>query len=373
MIEIDVTHKPGGFALRAEFCTEGRFIALFGPSGSGKTTLINAIAGLIRPERARIAVSGTVLCDTAAGIFLPPHRRKLGMVFQEGRLFPHLSVKQNLLYGAWFAGVRNGENLSRVTALLGIEHLLSRYPARLSGGEKQRVAIGRALLASPALLLMDEPLASLDEPRKLEIMPYLEALRDEARIPIVYVSHSVAEVARLSDTLVILDAGKVRAAGPTAELMQRLNLLPAGAEGEAGAVIEAEVRSHDEVYGLTTLASRAGTWTLPRIDAAPGRRVRMQIKARDVLIALTRPDGISALNAMPAAVAEIGPMDGPAGVEIRLDCGGEALIARLTRYSVERLGLSAGTPVFAIVKAVSFEPGSLGPGAPPKPGIVREI
>ncbi|MGO9486363.1 MAG: molybdenum ABC transporter ATP-binding protein [Rhodomicrobium sp.] len=359
MIEVDVTHRLGSFTLDANFAAGGRFIALFGQSGSGKTSLIDVIAGLIRPERGRVAIDGTVLADTAAGIFLPPHRRKLGTVFQEGRLFPHLSVRQNLLYGAWFAGAQNGENLTRVAGLLGIEQLLSRYPNRLSGGEKQRVAIGRALLASPALLLMDEPLASLDEPRKLEIMPYLEALRDEARIPIVYVSHSVAEVARLSDTLVILEAGKVRACGPTMELMQRLDLVPAAGPGEAGALIEAKVESHDDAYGLTTLVSRSGMWRVPRLEAAPGKTVRMQIKARDVMIAKLRPEAMSALNVIEAIVAEIGPMDGP-GVEIRLDCSGEALVARLTRYSVERLALRVGTPVFAVVKSVSFGRESLG-------------
>ncbi len=360
MIEADIAHRLGGFTLDAKFAASGRIIALFGHSGSGKSSLINIIAGLIRPERGRIAIDGTVLIDTAAGIFLPPHRRKLGTVFQEGRLFPHLSVRQNLLYGAWFARTAQRETgLSRVASLLGIEQLLGRYPNRLSGGEKQRVAIGRALLASPAALLMDEPLASLDEPRKLEIIPYLERLRDEARIPIVYVSHSVAEVARLSDTLVILEAGKVRAAGPTVELMQRLDLIPAAGPGEAGALIEAAVQSHDRAYGLTTLVSRAGTWRVPMLDAPPGKAVRMQIKARDVMIALNRPEAMSALNVIPATVAEIGPMDGP-GVEIRLDCSGDALVARLTRYSVERLCLRIGSPVFAIVKSVSFDRSILG-------------
>jgi molybdate transport system ATP-binding protein len=359
MIEVDVTHRLGRFTLDARFAANGRFTALFGHSGSGKTSLINVIAGLTRPGRGRVAIDGTVLADTAQGIFLPPHRRRLGMVFQEGRLFPHLTVRQNLLYGAWFAGARNGENLARVAGLLGIERLLNRYPARLSGGEKQRVAIGRALLASPALLLMDEPLASLDEPRKFEIMPYLEALRDEARIPIVYVSHSVAEVARLSDTLVILEAGRVRACGPTVELMQRLDLVPAAGTGEAGALIQARVESHDDAYGLTTLVSRGGTWRVPRLEAAPGKSVRMQIKARDVMIALERPGAMSALNVIEATVAEIGPMEGP-GIEIRLDAGGEALVARLTRYSVERLSLRIGTPVFAVVKSVSFGRESLG-------------
>jgi molybdate transport system ATP-binding protein len=360
MIEVDVTHRLGAFTLDAQFAAEGRFIALFGHSGSGKTTLINIIAGLIRPERARVCIDGTVLADSARNIFLPPHRRKLGTVFQEGRLFPHLSVRQNLLYGAWFTRSKQRQaNLSRVASLLGIEPLLGRYPDRLSGGEKQRVAIGRALLASPALLLLDEPLASLDAPRKQEIMPYLEKLRDEARIPIVYVSHSVAEVSRLADTLVILDGGKVRAAGAAIELMQRLDLILPTGTGEAGALIEAVVESHDETYDLTSLVSRAGTWRVPRIAIAPGKAVRMQIRARDVMIARQRPEDMSALNVMPAIVREVGPMTGP-GVEIKLDCNGEALVARLTRYSAERLALRDGAPVFAIVKSVSFDRDKLG-------------
>ncbi len=360
MIEVSAFQRFEGFTLDAAFAAEGRFIALFGHSGSGKTTLLNVVAGLLRPERGRVVIDGETLFDADRRIFLPPYRRRLGAVFQEGRLFPHLSVRQNLLYGAWFARLTGKEEkLAHVADLLGIERLLNRYPNRLSGGEKQRVAIGRAILASPKVLLMDEPLASLDDPRKQEIMPYLERLRDEARIPIIYVSHSVAEVARLSDTLVILAGGKVRAAGSTIELMQRLDLLPVVDGGETGAVIEAVVKSHDDAYGLTALASRAGQWRVPRLDVAPGRRVRMQIKARDVMIALRQPQDMSALNVIPAVVSEIGPMEGP-GVEIKLDCSGEALVARLTRYSAERLSLRVGTPVFAIVKSVSFDRSALG-------------
>jgi molybdate transport system ATP-binding protein len=359
MIEVDVTHRLGDFTLDAKFTAQGRFIALFGRSGSGKTTLINIIAGLIRPDRGRVVIDGRTLTDTARGIFVPSYRRRLGTVFQEGLLFPHMNVRRNLLFGAWFAGSGDRKaSLAYVTALLGIGDRLNRHTGGLSGGEKQRVAIGRALLASPKLLLMDEPLASLDEPRKQEIMPYLERLRDEARIPVVYVSHSVAEVARLSDTLVILAAGKVLAAGPTMELMQRLDLIPAAGGDEAGALIEAIIESHDDAYGLTSLVSRAGTWRVPRLDISPGKTVRMRIKARDVMIATRRPEELSALNVIPALVDEIGAMDGP-GVEIRLNCGGEALVARLTRYSAERLSLALGTPVFAIVKSVSFDRGSL--------------
>jgi molybdate transport system ATP-binding protein len=360
MIEVEAEHRFSDFTLDAGFKSSGRFTALFGHSGSGKTTLLNVVAGLIRPQRGRVVINGTVLTDTAAGIFLPPHARRLGTVFQEGRLFPHLTVRQNLLFGAWFAKTPGREEaLKRTAGLLGIEHLLARYPAKLSGGEQQRVAIGRALLASPALLLMDEPLASLDEPRKQEIMPYLERLRDEARIPVIYVSHSVAEVARLSDSLIILEAGKARAAGSTIELMQRLDLIPATGVSEAGAIVEAVVERHEDRYALTVLRSRAGIWRVPRLDAPPGKAVRMQIKARDVMIALARPAGMSALNVIEARVVETGPMDGPS-VEIKLDCNGEALVARLTRYSAEHLALRAGKDVFAIVKSVSLNRENLG-------------
>ena len=331
--------------------------ALYGASGSGKTTLLRCIAGLERAPAGRLFVNGEVWQDE--GCWVPPHKRPLGYVFQEASLFPHLTVIDNLLYGMRRVHDAPRVSLRQAIELLGIGHLLGRKPDRLSGGERQRAAIARALAVSPRLLLMDEPLASLDEPRKLEIMPYLEALRDEARIPIVYVSHSVAEVARLSDTLVILEAGRVRACGPTVELMQRLDLVPAAGTGEAGALIEARVEAHDDAYGLTTLVSRGGTWRVPRLEAAAGKTVRMQIKARDVMIALERPGAMSALNVIEAVVAEIGPMDAP-GVEIRLDAKGEALVARLTRYSAERLALRVGTPVFAVVKSVSFGRESLG-------------
>jgi molybdate transport system ATP-binding protein len=220
-LEVDVEHRFGDFALAARFATQGRVSAFFGRSGAGKTSLAHLIAGLVRPQRGRIAVAGQVLVDTERRIFVPSHRRRIGCVFQDGRLFPHLTVRQNLLYGAWFARLpeRSGA-LAQVCELLGIEALLARRPGGLSGGEKQRVAIGRALLAHPQLLLMDEPLASLDRERKAEILPYLERLRDEIRIPIVYVSHSVAEVARLSDTLILLSGGRVEACGPTPELIR---------------------------------------------------------------------------------------------------------------------------------------------------------
>jgi len=360
-LAIDIRHRLGTFLLDAQFEAGSGLIALFGRSGSGKTSIVNTIAGLIRPQHGRVAVDGTVLVDTQSGLFVPRHRRRIGYVFQEGRLFPHLTVRQNLLYGRWFApraGARRGDDLERVVDLLGIGGLLERRPGRLSGGEKQRVAIGRALLADPRLLLMDEPLASLDEERKAEILPYIERLRDQSKVPVVYVSHSVAEVARLATTVVLLSEGKVAAVGPTSEVMQRLDLVPLTGRAEAGAIVEATVERHDDTYGLTELVSRAGRWRLHRIDAPLGARLRLRVHARDVMLSRSAPTDLSALNVLPGTVADIGAHDGSM-VEIRIDCSGEALIARLTRYSVDRLGLTPGTPVFALVKSVALDRRSL--------------
>jgi molybdate transport system ATP-binding protein len=208
-LEVEAATQLGEFTLNANFASDGKITALFGRSGAGKTTLVNVIAGLIRPERGRVVLDGTPLLDTERGIDVPAHLRRIGYVFQEGRLFPHLTVKQNLTYGRWFAPSELRQDPAAIVDLLDLHPLLRRGTAQLSGGEKQRVAIGRALLASPRLLLMDEPLSSLDEARREEVMPFLERLRDQARVPIVYVSHSIAEVKRLATTLVLIEAGRI--------------------------------------------------------------------------------------------------------------------------------------------------------------------
>jgi molybdate transport system ATP-binding protein len=363
-LEVDIDHRQGAFRLEASFRSSGRLTALFGRSGSGKTTLVNAIAGLVRPARGRIAVDGAVLVDTAAGVAVPTHRRRIGYVFQEGRLFPHLTVRQNLLFGRWLArgrqrGDRKGAaDFDTVVALLGIGLLLARRPGALSGGEKQRVAIGRALLAHPRLLLMDEPLASLDEARKAEILPYLERLRDEAGVPIVYVSHALAEVARLATTVVVLDEGRVAAVGSTAEVLGRLDLPAVDPEGAGGAVLEATVAAHDDAYGLTLLATPAGTLQVPRLDLPPGAATRAHVRARDVMLSLERPKGISALNVLAGRVVEVSQPDGASPtVAVRLDCGGATLTARITRRSLDRLGLVPGRAVHAVIKSVSLDRG----------------
>ena len=355
MIRFDAAIKLGAFAYEAAFESPSS-VSLFGRSGSGKTVTLGLISGLLRPDRGVIVVDDRVLVDTEKGIFVPKHDRRIGLVYQDAQLFPHLTVRQNLLYGRFFAPQQERrEELDRVVDLLGIGGLLDRRPGRLSGGEKQRVAIGRALLAGPRLLLMDEPLASLDEARKAEILPYIERLRDQSRVPIVYVSHSLAEVARLASTVVLVAGGKVAAQGSTAEVLHRLDLFALTDRTEAGAIIEAIVERHDAAFGLTELRSRAGLWRLPRLDSPIGTRLRLRVRARDVMLAKSPPADLSALNIVPGVVADmdcgtIGPI-----VEIKLDCNGDVLIARLTRFSVERLGLVPGQQIHALVKSVALD------------------
>lgn len=359
---VQVQHRFPGFALEAAFETGPGVTALFGRSGSGKSTLVNAVAGLLRPQVGRIVVDGAVMLDTAQGLFLPPHRRRVGYVFQDARLFPHLSVRQNLIYGRWFAPDRDdGPGIDRVVDLLGLGPLLARHPGALSGGEKQRVALGRALLSNPRLLLMDEPLAALDDARKADILPYIERLRDQAGLPILYVSHAMAEVARLATTIVLIDAGRVTAVGPTAEILADPATAPAIGLREVGAVLKARVATHEK-DGLTRLETGAGPLWLPRMSAPPGSMVRVRVLAQDVMLATSRPVGISALNILPAVVAEVRLGEGP-GALVQLSLGNETLLARVTRRSATALALAPGNTVFAVVKAVSVAQENVGVGA----------
>lgn len=359
-LQITLQHRFEGFALDVAFNAAAGVTALFGRSGSGKTTVINAVAGLLRPDRGRISANGVVLVDTDARVFLPPHRRRVGYVFQDARLFPHLTVQQNLLYGRWFAPRGSGVSLDRIVDLLGIAPLLTRRPAALSGGEKQRVAIGRAILSNPRILLLDEPLAALDDARKAEILPYLERMRDELDLPILYVSHAIAEVARLANTVVMLEAGRVTAAGPTGEILSDPATAPSLGLREAGALLTARVAAL-EADGLTRLDSAAGPLWLPRLSAPLGTVLRIRVVAQDVMIATTRPEGISALNILPATVRDIRHGTGP-GAIVRLDLGGEAILARITRRSAAALSLAPGMPVFAVLKAVSVAQENVGRG-----------
>ena len=360
MLEFDARCRIGSFALDAAFKSGAGVTALFGRSGAGKSTVLNLIAGLARPDSGRIAVDGRTLYDSAARIELPPHARRVGYVFQEGRLLPHLTVRHNLTYGRFFAnGRRTVLEFGQAVELLGIGHLLERRPGALSGGEKQRVAIGRALLANPEVLLLDEPLASLDTPRKAEILYYVERLRDELRLPILYVSHSIEEVVRLADTVVLLSEGRVVDTGPVADMAARMELRTYLGRFEGGAVVEATVAEQDLTSGLARLEFAGGTLYAPDVDALVGERVRVRIRARDVSLATVRPEAISMLNIIPGTVAAIGEPAG-ASVDVRIDAGGTGLIARITRKSVAELRLEPGRPVFALVKAVAIDRHSVG-------------
>jgi molybdate transport system ATP-binding protein len=356
-LQVALRHQVSGFALDLAFEAPAGITALIGPSGAGKTTVVNAVAGLMRPDEARIVCDGTVLTDTARGLYLPAHRRRIGYVFQDARLFPHLTVRQNLLYGRWFApkppkrGPDAVPEFDRIVDLLGIAALLARRTADLSGGERQRVALGRAILSSPRILLMDEPLAALDEARKADILPYLERLRDDLALPILYVSHSPAEIARLATTVVMLKAGRVVATGPASQVLADPALAPALGLREAGAVLSARVAAQ-EADGLTRLDTPAGPILVPQVDLALGAALRLRIPAQDVIIATEMPRALSALNILPATVRDIRMGDGP-GALVRLQAGDAIILARITGRSVRTLALTPGCAVFAVLKAVS--------------------
>lgn len=327
--------------------------ALFGPSGSGKTTALRVLAGLEPQARGLVSVQGEVWQDSVQGIFKPVHRRALGYVFQEASLFAQLSVEGNLKFGfrrTPMAERRHGWD--HTLDLLGIGHLLKRWPHELSGGERQRVAIARALAASPRLLLLDEPLAALDAARKQEILPYLERLQTELDLPIIYVSHAIDEVARLADHLVLLDAGKVAAQGPTIEMLTRLDL-PLAHGDSAGAVLTVTVLSHDPDDHLTTTRFSGGQLIVPRQAAVVGQTLRIRVQARDVSLTLHKQTGTSILNILSATVTALAP-DNAGQVMVALDAGGCPLLARVTTRSANALGLVPGLALYAQIKGVAI-------------------
>lgn len=364
MIEIDVSHSLGAQEFEVRLSVEDRGItALFGRSGAGKTTIVNMIAGLVKPDWGSIAVNGRTLYDSKAGINLPPEKRRIGYVFQEGRLFPHMSVHANLVYGMKRTPAADRcISEDAVIRTLGIEPLLPRRAHNLSGGEKQRVALGRALLTSPDLLLMDEPLASLDGPRKAEILPFIEALRDEFGIPIVYVTHSVEEIVRLADVLALVADGRIAAVGGVEELTSRLDLRPLTGRHEAGAVIAARVDGGEPEFGLAHLHFEGGTMMAPATGLEQGQDVRIRVRARDVALATVRPADISMLNVFEGIVTEIAPTaeGGEAAlVDVSIDVG-VPLLARVTRRSVHDLGIEPGRTVYALIKTVAIDRHSMG-------------
>ena len=346
-----------GFALDVDLALPGRGVtALFGPSGSGKTTVLRCLAGLEAPSQGHLRVAGETWLDTARGIMLPTHRRPIGYVFQEASLFPHLDVRANLAYGMKrIPRAQRRVQLDDAAAMLGIGHLLDRAPDRLSGGERQRVGIARALLTSPRLLLMDEPLAALDTQRKQEILPYLQRLHDELDIPVVYVTHSPDEVARLADHLVLLDEGRVLASGPINELLSRVDLPPAMGD-DASVVVDGVVTAYDPAYQLVTVAlpGSASTFRVVRPPMAIGQRARLVVMARDVSISLSPQQDGSILNVLKVTVTEIASGATSAQRLLRLDADGTPLLARITQYSCDRLALAPGMQAWAQIKAVSL-------------------
>jgi len=351
-LTVDIERHLGAFRLKAVFEAGDGVTALFGRSGAGKTSVVNAIAGILRPERGRITIEGEPVFDSGRGIDVPTPRRRIGYVFQEGRLFPHLNVRQNLRYAGLFSRATPQSEFAHVVGLLGLKDLLDRRPGNLSGGEKQRVAIGRALLSRPRLLLLDEPLASLDPHRKNEVLQYIELMRDEIKIPIVYVSHAVEEVVRLADTVVLVSAGEVAAIGAAEEVLGRPDLRTSAFEG--GAVIDARVVEQDMQYDLATLAFDGGTLTVTNVDALIGEPVRVRIRARDVSIALERPQRISIQNVLGGRIAAVG--DERSGVvDVSIGVGATILRSRITARAARQLGLAPGLAVYALVKAVSLD------------------
>jgi molybdate transport system ATP-binding protein len=364
MLSFTAQKRLGAFRFSAAFEGPDKgLLALFGRSGAGKTTLINMLAGLARPDAGRIVLEGRVLFDSSAGIDLPPERRRIGYVFQEGRLFPHLPVLGNLLYGYRRAPSEDRPiGVDEIVSLLGISQLLTRRPGDLSGGEKQRVAIGRALLCSPKMLLLDEPLAALDGERKAEILPYIERLRDGLNLPIVYVSHDAIEILRLADHVLLMEKGGVAAAGPVAEIFGRPELQRLVGAAEAGAVLTARLESHDEEFALSYLRFAGGRLAIARIAAPPGSEMRLRIRARDVALALERPVRLSIQNVIDARIVAVHPADGPY-VDVELDAGAP-LWARITARSAHDLSLAIGLNVFALVKAVSIDRQTVAAHAP---------
>ncbi|MFH5775373.1 molybdenum ABC transporter ATP-binding protein [Paracoccus sp. NGMCC 1.201697] len=345
-LSVSFRHPFPGLDLDVAFDAPEGVTALFGPSGCGKSTTINVITGLMRPASGRVQLSGRVLLDGRT--HLPPQARRIGCVFQDARLFPHMTVEANLRYPSrWRRGA--ARDFDRITAMLALGPLLARHPHSLSGGEKQRTAIGRALLSDPDLLVMDEPLAALDDARKAEIMPWLERLRDEVRLPILYVSHSVPEIVRLATTVVLMERGRVTHSGTLSDILADPELAPALGSREAGALIRAQVEAVEQ-DGMLRVTTGSGPMLLQGGTARPGEVLRLRVLAHEVILSRDPPVGLSALNVLPATVVAI--RDGL----VQLRVGDERMLAQVTPRSIQSLDLKAGNSCFAIIKSVSILP-----------------
>lgn len=362
MIDVDVARRLGAFSLKVAFKNSEGITALFGRSGAGKSMTIGLVAGLARPDEGRIVLDGRVLVDTRNKIFVPAHRRHVGLVFQDSHLFPHFGVRQNLLFGRRFAP-RSERTLGfdAVVDTLGIGHLLERAPAMLSGGERQRVAIGRALLSCPHLLLLDEPFAALDLQRRLEILPLIESLRDEFKIPIVYVSHAAEEVARLAARVIVLENGRVTAEGDPADVLPLASAEVEDPRFGGASVLTMQVGRHDSAYDLTELVHPSGTIWIAGPVGAEGASVRILVKATDVTLAAAPPRGLSVQSMLAGKLAHI-ESRGPLAL-VQLALAGEGrLSAMATRRAIDELGLQCGDSVFALIKTAALDERWVGGG-----------
>lgn len=357
MLEVDIRHRQGDFQLDCSFSSHTRVTGLFGPSGAGKSTLLRILAGLQTPDSGRVTLAGHCVFDSAEGINVPPHKRRMGHVFQQPSLFSHLNVRHNLTYGAWFARIRPPKarpHFDHVVEMLDIGLLLDRRIAGLSGGERQRVAIGRALLADPAILLLDEPLASLDAARKQEVLPYIERLSSEFELPIVFVSHQIDELLRLANRWVVtLSQGRIAYSGPTAEFLTRPELLGTGHARDAGALLHLPIVSHRRDYDLSVLDCDGQSLYVPHLPQPAGETVTLHVRSSDIMLARERPANISALNVLSTYVEAIED-DGHHAVNVRLQAGSRRLTAHITQLSRERLQLAAGEPVYAVIKSLAL-------------------
>jgi len=352
-VELNIQLQRDEFFLDTYLSAPAGVTVIFGPSGSGKTTLLRAVAGLERVD------SGYIFIDKANIVGQAPYKRAVGYVFQEPRLFPHITVLKNLKFAQKMGRMGGGQDVDEVIDLLELRPLLSRYSAALSGGEAQRVALGRALLSAPKCLCLDEPLSALDHALKQRILPYLERLRNQTKIPILYVTHDASEMARLADHIVLMQAGRSVLSGSATKVLADPAAVPFLGVRAAGTVISGCIMPPDPITGLAIMSFAGGQLILPELSQPAGREVRIRIAAQDIILATEMPKGLSALNIFHGVITDMHQGQGP-GVMVQFRVGQTLFLARITQYSAGKMGLALGKTVFAIVKASAFDPAGIG-------------